>query len=63
MIDTTETLEHTQELLDHITAILADLEYRQDTSDQMYDMLDTIITILAYHQQLLTHIIKEDNND
>jgi hypothetical protein len=63
MIDTTETLEHTQELLDHITAILAELEYRHDTSNEMYDILDTIITILAYHQQLLTHIIKEDNND
>ena len=55
MIDTKETLEHTKILIDHITEILASIEYRDDTSDQMYDMLDTIITILTYHQQILTH--------
>ena len=50
-----QTLEHTKILLDHITEILSSLEYTDDMSDQMYDMLDAMITILTYHQQILTH--------
>ena len=55
MIDTKKTLEHTKILIDHIKKILASLEYRDDTSEQLYDMLDAIVVVLTYHQKILTH--------
>lgn len=63
MIDTQETLEHTKILIDHITEILASIEYRDDMSDQMYDMLDAIVAVLTYHQQILTHTQGDTDHD